>query len=380
MPFNKYITTPSEPVSAKHRKKTTDTHNCPDTGAGILVTTEGQMLAMGLKRENLYKDPVKANTATGSVIYMLGFIPVTVSAWDANGEVHQTKECLYFSADVDETIISLQVLKNLNCMPPYWPLPSPYNRGEEKEESAQDRKAASAMSMTTVTTVTTTVTTGVQDAPTTTVTTRVQDTPGQARSSPLPPGGSAPTAANPAPEYATARAMLCTGTDGEDNVPGPFQPSQFATTSGTVLAMHERVVHQGVRESDPDTSDEGGVPGLLTDTDGEESDSDTNNGESNLDTNSEESNSDTNAGTGLVSYRAKLVTDQSNEGNTNRGVRLELVRASCGNSFSGLRANRLAGQPSSQQAAAAANLPDSGASIPLVGQYTKRSLWGGRRM
>ena len=54
---------------------------------------------------------------------MLGFIPVKIRVKDKDGQTHKTNECLYFAEGVNTTLVTLQALKNLGCVPEHWPLP-----------------------------------------------------------------------------------------------------------------------------------------------------------------------------------------------------------------------------------------------------------------
>ena len=135
-----------DPIVADNRRVTTDTSNCPDTGATISVTGRHVMKKMGLQKNNLHKDDTHCSTADGSPLKMLGFIPVKLKVKDNNGEVHETNEILYFAEGVNATLVSLRALKNLGCVPAHWPLPACHANGlTEKDDKDEEEDEEEVM-------------------------------------------------------------------------------------------------------------------------------------------------------------------------------------------------------------------------------------------
>ena len=106
-----------------------DSSNCPDTGATITVTGRHTTKKMGLKGSDLHRDQTRCSTADKSPLKMLGFIPVKIRVKDKDGQTYKTNECLYFAEGVNTTLVPLQALKNLGCVPEHWPLPASQTRG-----------------------------------------------------------------------------------------------------------------------------------------------------------------------------------------------------------------------------------------------------------
>ena len=125
IPFNDTVRAADKLLSTACNKVTVDMKNCPDTSDGVLVTGRGQMEEMGLWVSNLQKSQTWTYTAKGSSMQILGFMPVKVSARDIKGDKHQAYECLYFADGVGDTLISLETLKDLGCIPRHWLLPAP---------------------------------------------------------------------------------------------------------------------------------------------------------------------------------------------------------------------------------------------------------------
>ena len=124
-----------EPITAPNKRFTTDTSNCPDTGATITVTGKHVMKKMGLKVINLHKDQTRCSTADGSPLKMLGFIPVKLRVKGKDGQTHETNKCLYFAEGVNAMMVSLRALKNLGCVPEHWPLPASHVYGLTEEDN-----------------------------------------------------------------------------------------------------------------------------------------------------------------------------------------------------------------------------------------------------
>ena len=110
----------------------TDTNNCPDTGADILLAGIGAMQRLGITKENLHQNSLKVRAANSGRLNVWGFIPVELQVGSRT-----TKEVLYFAEGVKHMLVSRRALQELGCISDSFPYPEPMvEEGDPKSRLA----------------------------------------------------------------------------------------------------------------------------------------------------------------------------------------------------------------------------------------------------
>ena len=91
----------------------------------VSVGGQGLLNDLRLRQEDLRYTNKRIRSISNTPLDVLGYIPVQIDVKDASGNDHSTHEAIYVVRNAPATYLSLTCCKNLDIIPPHFPLPSP---------------------------------------------------------------------------------------------------------------------------------------------------------------------------------------------------------------------------------------------------------------
>ena len=91
----------------------------------VSVGGQGLLNALRLRQEDLRYTNKRIRSISNTPLDVLGYIPVRIDVKDASGFDHSTHEAIYIVRNAPATYLSMTCCKNLDIIPPHFPLPPP---------------------------------------------------------------------------------------------------------------------------------------------------------------------------------------------------------------------------------------------------------------